>query len=163
MSELAEQLRAGRSMWIDLAPDASGVDGDAAHCTLLFLGKMPDVDAGVTTGRVRTILVSAKPDQAIRAHVGGIALFGGNQREGSPVVHLLQSPYLRRLRDALRAWIEEAGVKLRADDFDYTPHVTLYRAPYEQAMTLGPLLASPYEFTHIRLCCGDVCERWSLG
>jgi predicted ABC-type ATPase/2'-5' RNA ligase len=93
------------------------------------------------------------------ARINGIARFATNPETGTvPIVALIDSPALDDTRPALVAAFDEAGTGY-AQDYTYTPHLTLAYVPEEQASQvidlLGPLVGQYILLDQLRLVQGD--------
>lgn len=167
---LLEQAAAGRGLWIGLfapALDACPhlVDGyvpDDPHCTLMHCGKYASADL-VQFAREAAEVVSLE-FPPIDARVGGVARFRGSDREGDPLVALLQHPTIRRAADRARLVLGSL-LAPSAYAYDYTPHVTLRRVPRDgehALVSLAPVSTRVMHLTRVGVVCGEAREYHDL-
>lgn len=163
MQELLAQADAGRGLWVGLHPATShpftlSVEGwhlSDPHCTLAHLGKNKPhlVDASV-----RGAKFLAQQYAPVPARVGATARFKGSERDGDPLVWLLEQPKIRRIASDLRSFVDVPD----SDRFDYKPHLTLTRVPRSiQAPTNHPPDLT-LEFKSIVVVCGDARVYYPL-
>lgn len=171
ISRLLNAVAAGRGLWIELELGAdtaaillSRLDGagpaytatshntDPLHVTLEYLGK------GLSWARVMAAVTATERLSAtcgaFRGRVGGEARFRGGDRDGDPHVLLINSIYLRRMRDLLIETLGRLDVR-GGSTFDYTPHVTLGRVARDADLTLQACAMTPLHFSSVAICAGD--------
>lgn len=170
VERVTDQLVSGRKVWVGLftGPPVPNVSGaDSPHCTLLHLGRAPQPPELVTLYAEAAVDVAytvSKRSGALRARVGGTARFTGAPDGQDPIVLLLQNPRIRELREwaieTAAAWLARGRGDV-AGRYDYTPHVTVGRAPDAGPVQIGRATGD-LDFTHVGVVCGDADFRWQL-
>ena len=168
--ELAQPYPNGAMIAFYLPPEAAqqmampgGVPIPELHLTMLYLGSdenIPDLE-----GLKRAFAEWAKWQLPMVASTNGLAVFNKKQEDGTkPLVALIDSPYLDRMRYSLCDLAEYQAKIEYPREHSFTPHVTLaYMTPdYLVAgnPSLFPLSDLAFNLDTISLVVGS--QRWDV-
>ncbi len=153
-----------------LAPP-DGEPAEELHVTLAYLGDMDDdTEPGkrhpvTSLSELRTGLAGfARQMQPLQGNVGGLVRFAPSPSsdEASPVIALVNAPGLQEFRRNLVGFLESAGFHV-ANNFDYTPHITLAYIDPDAPMPIDDVPALPLSFNEICLVIGDEHYTFPIG
>lgn len=132
-----------------------GEPADILHCTLCFMGQVPEEDLPGMLDVVRQVAGQHAP---LVGTVGGVARFGVSPSSDglAPAVLLPDVPGLVELRVHVTEALVAAGYDF-SREHGYTPHLTLAYLDPEEAMEVGGYaLGEPLHFDELVLTRGDV-------
>lgn len=141
-----------------LALPSGEAPGDL-HVTLAFLGERADYsDADI--GRLQSILADlAAVKPYFTGNVSGLGRFMPPLEDTTPVIALVNIPGIQEWRELLVRRLSDAGFH-PADDFEYTPHITLSYIPWQATMPVSNVPQLNFSFKQVWLASGD--ERYGF-
>lgn len=103
-----------------------GVDPEAMHCTLAYLGKLDDVHPDAIRHAVDVLRDVCLETAPFDARIGGYGRFMASQSsDGKDVIYAsYDAPRLVDLRQAVVQQLRGAGVPLKGLAHGFTPHIT---------------------------------------
>ena len=133
------------------------------HITLAFLGDKDEIDLDVTDleDTLKGYASEAKP---LEGNISGIARFASSESSDnkSPIVALVNITGLQKWRDGLVKHLEAAGYDV-ANDFEYTPHITLAYIAEDDPMPDESLPQLDLSFDRLWLAVGDDRTNFPIG
>ncbi len=142
-------------------------DGEPAedlHITLAFLGDSSDFTGDIEQLK-RCIAAIASEMKPLQGKVSGVGRFSPSDSsdDTSPVIALVDVQGLHRLRDALVMHLEALGIQ-PANDFAYTPHITLAYIDPDAPMPIIDIQPPVYlALDTICLAVGDDRTSFKMG
>ncbi len=148
-----------------------GEPASESHITLCYLGDVhvePEpgkLHPAHTQDTIKTLLSGlAATSEPLHGVVGGLARFLPSESSDwlSPVIALVNVHGLQQWRRKLVDALDTASYFV-AQEFDYSPHLTLsYIAP-DAPMPITTIPALPLDFYGMELCIGDDCTYFPFG
>lgn len=136
---------------------------DNLHVTLAFLGDKNEVmlDLERLKQEIADFATEAAP---LKGTTGGLGRFTPSESSdnASPVIALVNVPGLQAWRAALVERLERIGVAV-ANDFDYTPHITLAYIDADAPLPVESVPIVPLAFDAICLAIGDDHYYFNIG
>lgn len=141
------------------------------HCTLAYLGdSMEEPPVGKlhplrTSENLSAVLKAfAQSASPINGNVGGIGRFTPSESSDgiSPVIALVNAPGLQDFRRRLVGIMQSAGYHV-ANNFDYSPHITLSYIDNDAPMPLDNVVNIPLQFDSLCLAIGDDRYYFPIG
>jgi len=141
------------------------------HCTLAYMGDMNDeaqpgkLKPAETLENIKVVLSAfSSAATPLQGNVGGIGRFTSSESSGgaSPIIALVNAPGLQEWRRRLVQVLDQAGYYV-ANNFDYTPHITLSYVPDDEHMPIDVIDALPLNFDTLCLAMGDDRYYFPLG
>lgn len=141
------------------------------HCTLAYLGDMYDeaqpgkLHPAETQETLKTVLAAfADSTTPLQGKVGGIGRFTPSESSGemSPMIALVNTPGLQDWRRRLVETLQTANYHV-ANDFDYTPHITLSYLESDTHLPVDLIDALPLNFDTLCLAIGDDRYYFPIG
>jgi 2'-5' RNA ligase len=133
-------------------------DGEPAedlHVTLAFLGDSTDFKGDIAALK-SALAAFASASVPLEGYTGGIGRFTPSESSDgmSPVIVLVNVTGLQAWRAGLVHLLETIGVK-PANDFDYTPHITLAYVDEDDPLPVEQAPRVPLKFDTLCLAIGD--------
>lgn len=148
-----------------------GEDPSIMHVTLAYMGEMEDepeqgkLHPVQSLDTLRFVLSSfAANASPLEGNIGGLARFAPSPSSDgkTPVIALVNVQGLQDWRRELVTTLEDAGYFV-ANNFDYTPHITLDYIDADQPMPIETVPALPLVFHGFILAIGDEYTHFPLG
>ena len=141
-------------------------DGEPAedlHVTLAFLGDKSELTVDVTKLK-KELAGFASEAIPLKGTIGGLGRFApSDSSDGkAPIIALVNVPGLQTWRAALVKRLESLGVKV-ANDFDFTPHITLAYVDADAPMPVDEVPELDLEFDALWLAVGDDRTSFTIG
>lgn len=133
------------------------------HVTLAFLGDMNEVTLDLERLK-QEVAAFASEAAPLQGTTGGLGRFTPSEssEDKSPVIALVNVPGLQAWRAALVERIESIGVQV-ANDFDYSPHITLMYLDADAPLPVESVPVVPLALDTICLAIGDDRTYFSIG
>lgn len=140
-----------------------GEDPSELHITLCYCGKLDEFTADLEHLKA-TVAQFASNNTPLGGSIGGIGRFTPSEHSEnlSPVIALVNVPGLQEFRRSLASILDSAGVFI-ANDYDYTPHITLAYVDPDAPMPIQNIEPLPLAFDTLWLCIGDQRIPYPLG
>lgn len=133
------------------------------HVTLAFLGDKSEY--GDSFDKLKKALAGfASEAIPLTGNVSGLARFASSDSSDGqdPVVALVNIPGIHKWRETLVKRIESAGYHV-ANDFEYTPHITLTYINTDDPMPIESVSSVPLTFDRLWLAVGDDRSSFKVG
>ena len=123
------------SQSISVVFPASWPDREDAHCTIMYLGEIPDVS--FTKAQLLAAVQPVAPGTYLAADTAGVEMFGPDN--DIPVVPL-QHPLLDVIHKMMTIELLSVGIESASEFTEYRPHVTITDADTDipSIIILGP-------------------------
>lgn len=133
------------------------------HVTLCFLGDKSDYDDDF--GKLKKALAGfASEAMPLSGNVSGLARFAPSESSDgkAPVIALVNVKGIQQFRETLAKRIQAAGYTV-ANDFEYTPHITLAYVDADAPMPVEDVPDSALTFDRLWLAIGDDRHDFKMG
>ncbi len=148
----------------EIAEQLALQDGEPAtnlHVTLVYLGDMREtsLDRAHLSDILTSFARSVKPLEGV---TGGVGRFINPGEDAHPLIALVNVPGIQELRRMLAGIVSTAGYNV-ANDFDYTPHITLAYIPKDSPMPINSVPSVQLTFDKLCLAIGNERFYFPLG
>lgn len=140
-----------------------GEPAEEMHVTLAYLGQMDKVALDVDALK-RELATLASESMPLSGTTGGLGRFTpSDSSEGkSPMIALVNVAGLQQFRAALVQRLEGIGVQV-ANDFEYTPHITLLYTEPAAPLPIENVPQVPLVFDRLVLAIGEERTSFPMG